>query len=77
MTDQVCSFTLSAPLRFFTTSTLAHRLLLLFLLLLFLVYQEKKPYIDKAAELKALAENGEGSDVSPSCLLVHNIQQLK
>jgi len=48
-----------------------------FLLLLFLVYQEKKPYIDKAAELKALAENGEGSDVSPSCLLVHNIQQLK
>ncbi|KAG2576064.1 high mobility group B protein 7-like [Panicum virgatum] len=24
--------------------------------------QEKKPYIDKAAELKALAENGEGSD---------------
>ena len=76
MTDQVCSFTLSAPLRFFTTSTLAERLLL-FLLLLFLVYQEKKPYIDKAAELKALAENGEGSDVSPSCLLVHNIQQLK
>ena len=60
----------SGPLRFFT-STLAHHLFL------FLVYQEKKPYIDKAAELKALAENGEGSDVSPCCLLVHNIQQLK
>ena len=49
----------SGSLRFFT-STLAHHLFL------FLVYQEKKPYMDKAAELKALAaENGEGSDVSP------------
>jgi high mobility group protein B3 len=43
---------------------------------LFMCHQEKKPYIDKAAELKALAENGEGSGVSPcwhsfpcSCLL--------
>lgn len=31
--------------------------------------QEKKPYIEKAAELKAQAENGEGSGVSPSSLL--------
>jgi hypothetical protein len=29
------------------------------------VYQEKKPYIDKAAELKVSADNGEATAVSP------------
>jgi hypothetical protein len=45
-------------------------LLIIHPLLLFIsLDQEKKPYVEKAAELKAQAENGEGSGVSPSSLL--------
>jgi hypothetical protein len=48
-------------------------LLIIHALLFIFLDQEKKPYVEKAVELKAQAENGEGSGVSPSSLLFSSL----
>ena len=62
------SYSVSEP-EFLDRVSLVFQLLLIIHALFIFLDQEKKPYIEKAAELKAQAENGEGSGVSPSSLL--------
>jgi high mobility group protein B3 len=67
MTDEVSPESESVEFPTLALHSFIHAMLFIFL------DQEKKPYIEKAAELKAEAENGEGSGVSPSsflCLLL-------
>ncbi|CAL5009248.1 unnamed protein product [Urochloa decumbens] len=66
MTDQVSNHSVSSSFSSQPTPCLS----VLLTICLCDVHQEKKPYVDKATELKALAENGEGSGVSLSAFLL-------